>query len=99
MVAKKSKKTEDGLTLRIRDLRKEIRERIENELLEQCNEARSEGKYPWEGMWLRPQDIRKIQGIMKKRDRIVFAEIIAFFLLMALFTDGFYLFLTILLPR
>ncbi len=94
-----AKKTEDDLTIRIRNLRKEIREKVENELLKQCNEAQKEGKYPWEGMWLSPQDIEKIQEKMKKRDRIVFVEIIAFFLLMILFSRGLYMFLTLLLPR
>lgn len=98
MVVEKSKKTEDALILKIRNLREEIRKKVVRGLLEQWNNAQNEGKYPWEGMWLRAQDIEKIQEIMKKRDRIVFTEIIALFLLMALITGGFYLFLSILLP-
>ena len=98
MVVEKSKKTEDALILKIRNLREEIRKKVVRELLEQWNKAQAEGKYPWEGMWLKPHDIEKIQKIMKKKDRIVFAEIIALFLLMALFSYGVYIFLIAMLP-
>jgi hypothetical protein len=98
MVTNQPEKTEDDLTIRIRDLRKEIKKKVENELLQQYNKAQTEGKYPWEGMWLKPHDIEKIQKIMKKKDRIVFAEIIALFLLMALFSCGAYIFIIAVLP-
>lgn len=99
MDPKKNNKKVDPLDQRIRDLRKKIREKVEDHLLRQYDKAQKMGKYPWEGMWLTPQDIEKIQKTMKKRDRIVFAEIIALFLLMILFSGTFYIFLTRLLPR
>lgn len=95
----KNDKKVDLLDQRIRDFRKKIREKVEDRLLKQYDKAQKMGKYLWEGMWLTPQDIKKIQETMKKRDRIVFVEIIALFLLMILFSSVSYVFLILLLPR
>lgn len=72
-------KKDDVLTLKIGELRKKAREKVQEELLKECEKYRRQGIYPWEGIWLRPQDIRKVQERIEKRDKIVFGEIVLLF--------------------
>ena len=89
----------DSLVIQIRELRKRISRRVEDELVKEHREAQKEGKYPWEGLWLTRQDIVKLEESLKRRNRIVFLEIVLLFLLGGFFTYGFYwIFLIFLLP-
>jgi len=79
-------KKDDALTLKIRELRERTREKVKEELLKEFEACKKQGIYPWEGIWLSPQDIRKVQGKMKKRDKIVFIEVITLFSVFGLFS-------------
>ena len=81
---------EDALVLQIRSMRDRISRRVEDELVKEQEEAEKEGKYPWEGLWLTRQDIGKLEECVKRRNRVVLLEIILLFLVLGLFTYGFY---------
>ncbi|MEP9411381.1 MAG: hypothetical protein HRF42_08260 [Candidatus Brocadia sp.] len=72
-------KKDDVLTLKIRELKEKTRKEVQEGLFRESEEYRKQGIYPWEGIWLRPQDIRKVQERIKKRDKIVFGEIVLLF--------------------
>jgi hypothetical protein len=78
---------EDKIYDEINLLRMEIRKKTEEELQKKSDEAQKEGRYPWEGMWLTPDEIRKMQRMMKKRDRMGFIEVICL-LFMVLIMNG-----------
>ena len=82
----KLKKDDDAFTLKIRELREKAREKVTKGLLMKFEEFKRQGIYPWEGIWLSPQDIRKVQEKMKKRDKIVFIEVITLFSIFGLFS-------------
>lgn len=86
----KTIKKDDPLSLKIRVLQKSIKEKVMEDLSEKCRNAKKEGKYPWEGMWLTPESIRMVQEGMRKKDRVVFAEIMFLFLLLVIL--AFFLF-------
>lgn len=90
-------KKEDDLTLKIRSVREGIREKVREDLLRQCKEFQNQGKYPWEGMWLIPQEIVKLQKKLKRRDRVVFVEVIILFFIFGFFTFVVYGFMVVLL--
>ncbi len=94
-----SKKKENALARRIKYLRKEIRKQVEEELLQKYSAFQKQGKYPWQGLWLRPQEIEALQKKLKRRDKIAFGEIIILFLVSAAFCYGFYRLLFFLLPQ
>jgi hypothetical protein len=83
-------KKDDAITLKIRELRKKAREKVTKGLSMKFEECKKQGIYPWEGIWLSPQDIRKVQEKMKKRDKIIFAEILTLFFVLILFSYGLY---------
>lgn len=83
-------KTDDALTLKIGELRNKTREKIKEELSKESEECKRQGRYPWEGLWLSPPDIRKVQERMKKRDKVVFGEIIFLFFVCILLSYGLY---------
>lgn len=83
-------KTDDALTLKIRELRKKAREKVKGVLLKECETYKSEGRYPWEGIWLHPQDIRKVQQKMKKRDKIIFIEVLFIFFIFCFISFALY---------
>lgn len=92
-------KKEDVLIQKIRKLAKEVREKVKDELLKEYEKFKSQGKYPWEGMWLSPQDIGKLQERLKKKDRVVFAEVVALLFMFGVFSYIFYrLMKMVLLP-
>lgn len=84
------KKKDDTLTPKIRVLRKEIREKVKDELLKEYEKFKSQGRYPWEGMWLSPQAIGKLQERLKKRGKAVFIEVIILFFFFGLCSYGLY---------
>ncbi|MFN3532498.1 MAG: hypothetical protein ACK41Q_08330 [Candidatus Brocadia sp.] len=83
-------KRDDALTLKIRELRKKAQEKAKEGLLKEFEKYKREGKYPWEGLWLSPRDIRKVQETMKKRDKIVFIEVITLFIVFGLLSYALY---------
>lgn len=83
-------KKDDALTLKIRELKERTREKVKKELFKESEECKRQGRYPWEGLWLSPPDIRKVQERMKKRDKIVFGEIIFLFFVCILLSYGLY---------
>lgn len=85
-----TRRKEDALILKVRELRKEIRKKVEDELLKQCEEFKTQNKYPWEGIWLSPHEIEKVQKVMKKRDRIALGEIMVLFFLSVLLSYAFF---------
>ncbi len=90
-------KKDDILTLKIRELKEKTRKKVKEGLLKKFEESKRHGIYPWEGMWLSPQDIRKVQEKMKKRDKIVFVEVITLFIVFGLFSYILYRLMKILL--
>lgn len=90
----------DALVVNMKNARAEIKKKVEKQILKEYQEAQANGKYPWEGFWLSPHDIDKLQEKLRERDKIVFIEIIAFFSLWVLFSYGLYrLMKMFLLPR
>lgn len=85
-----TRKIDDALTLKIRELRKKAREKVKEEFLKEFETYKREGRYPWEGIWLRPQDIRKVQQKMKKRDKIVFLEVLFIFFIICFISFALY---------
>ncbi len=83
-------KKEDALTLKIMELKEKAREKVKKELFKEAEEYRGKGIYLWEGLWLSPPDIKKVQEGMKKRDKIVFGEIIFLFFVCILLSYGLY---------
>lgn len=83
-------KKDDALTLKIRELKEKTRERVQKGLLKEFEEYKRQGIYPWEGLWLSPRDIRKVQETMKKRDKIVFIEVITLFIVFGLLSYVLY---------
>lgn len=84
----------------IGELRKEIRGKMEAELLKEYAEKQKEGKYPYEGMWLEPHEVVKLQKKLKIRDRIVLAEVLILYVLFGLSLYVVYRLMKIfLLPR
>jgi hypothetical protein len=93
------KKKEDSLVFRIKDLRREIRKKMEEELLPVYKEFQQQGKYPWQGLWLKPQGIEKLQKKLKRRDKVVFVEVVFLFLLGAFISFVFYRIMINFLPN
>lgn len=90
---------DDALTLKIRELRNKARERVKEGLFREFEEYKRQGIYPWEGMWLSTQDIRKVQENMKKKNKIIFIEILILFSIFGLISYVLYqLMKTFLLP-
>ncbi|GAN33051.1 MAG: hypothetical protein DPW20_01715 [Candidatus Brocadia sp.] len=83
-------KKNDVLTLKIRELKEKTREKVKERLLKEFEEEKRRGLYPWEGIWLSPQDIRKVQETMKKRDKVIFIEIILLFFIFGFFSYVLY---------
>ncbi|TVM04348.1 MAG: hypothetical protein CV087_00175 [Candidatus Brocadia sp. WS118] len=83
-------KKDDALTLKIRELRERAREKVQKELIKEFEAHKTQGIYPWEGIWLSPQDIRKVQEKMKTRDKVVFLEIILLFFVFGFFSYVLY---------
>lgn len=94
-----TEKKDDALNLKIKKLAKDVRERVKNELLKEYEKFKSQGRYPYEGLWLSSQDIEKLQERLKKRDRIVFVEVLTVLFIFSLFSYVFYrLMRMVLLP-
>lgn len=93
-------KKEDKLVTSVRNLRSAIRARIREETLSEYEEARKEGKYPWEGMWLTPEQITRAQEKLKKKDKIVLFELLGLFFILIFFVLPTFANLTVsLMPR
>lgn len=83
-------KKDDALTLKIRELREKAKEKVQGGLIKEFEKYKTQGIYPWEGIWLSSQDIKQIQEKMKKRDKIVFIEVIILFSICGLFSYVLY---------
>lgn len=83
-------KKNDDLTLKIRELKEKIGEKVKEALSREFEEQKRAGLYPWEGNWLSPQDIRKVQEKMKTRDKVVFLEIMLLFFVFGFFSYVLY---------
>ena len=79
MARQKSTKKNDALALKVLDLKNRIRVKLIKEMSEDLPKYEREQKFPWEGRWLRKEQIIECQKRMKRRDRIVFIEIIILF--------------------
>ena len=80
--------------------RQEVHAKLLASLNKERKKMRSEGKYPCEGRWLPPGDIKKLQVQMKKFDRTAFWELIILFLFTGgMVYGGHLLMLTLLLPN
>jgi hypothetical protein len=83
-------KKDDALTLKIRELREKAKRTVQGGLIKEFEKYKIQGIYPWEGIWLSSQDIRKVQERLKKRDKIVFIEVIILFSVLGLFSYVLY---------
>jgi len=78
------------VSLRIRELKKDIKGKVSKEIHKRYTDALQDGKYPWEGAWLTIHEIRSAQKRLKQRDRIVFTELMVLFIVLVLFSIMFY---------
>ena len=99
MTARKTIKKEHSIYLSVRELTKRIRKEVKDDISLQYEHAQKQGKYPWEGMWLTSQDIRKIQARLKKRDRAVFMEVIILFVFLTYLTFVFLQVIYLVIPQ
>lgn len=83
-------KKRNTVSLRIRELKKDIKGKVSKEIHKRYTDALQDGKYPWEGTWLTIHEIRSAQKRLKKRDRIVFTELMVLFIVLVLFSIMFY---------
>ncbi|HZX48052.1 MAG TPA: hypothetical protein VFF47_02410 [Nitrospirota bacterium] len=93
------RKKEYDLHTEIKRVKDEIRKKVENDLLQEYEAAQTEGRYPWKGMWLKPKEIESLQKLMKRRDRIVFSEVILLFFVLAFIAYLIYKVLLFFLPK
>ena len=77
---------DDAITLKVKELRRKTGERVKEQILKEYEEVKNRGKYPWEGLWVSPKEVKNLQREVKKRDRIVFAEVIFLFIVILLFS-------------
>ena len=92
-------KKKNNLVARISKIRKRIRTKVQKKVLSEYEVKKKLGKYPWEGVWLSPQDISKVQAKMKKRDRVVFAELLCLILISLLSSYILFGFIFGMLPK
>ncbi|MGQ3686312.1 MAG: hypothetical protein ACUBOA_15105 [Candidatus Loosdrechtia sp.] len=59
---------------RLQKVREKIRQKVELDLVEKYESSRAHGQYSWEGLWLPSEKIKKVQDVMKKRDKIVLIQ-------------------------
>jgi len=90
MIFRRTTRKEDNLFNIVRNLRLDIREKVKAEILSEYDEARREGKYPWEGMWLKPEIIGLVQDNLKKKNKVVLTELSVFFFILAFFILPFF---------
>jgi hypothetical protein len=95
----KRKIKDEDIFLKIDDLRKKISVKIKDEASKEYREAQKSGKFPWEGMWLIPEDIQKIQKELKRKDKIIFTEIILIMFFLTFLGYILFLFLSTMLPE
>jgi len=80
--------------------RQQIREKYYPRYLQEVERKKKEGKFPFEGKWGTVGEILKLQRELKKKDRIIFCEILFLYLFSGIITWGLYWLLTsFLLPR
>lgn len=77
---------EDAVTLKVKELRRQAGERVKEQILKEYEEFKKQGKYPWEGLWVSPKEAKNLQREVKKRDRIVLAEVIFLFIVILSFS-------------
>jgi len=90
MIFRGTTEKEDSLLNSVRNLRQDIREKVKAEILSEYDEARKEGKYPWEGMWLKPELISLVQEKLRKKNKVVLTELSVFFLIIVFFVLPFF---------
>ena len=80
--------------------RQQIREEYYPKYSEEVERGKKEGKFPFEGKWGTVGEILKLQRELKKKDRIIFREILFLYLFSGIMTYGLYwLLVRSLLPR
>jgi len=90
MIFRRTTGKEDNLLNIVRNLRQDIREKVKAEILSEYDDARREGKYPWEGMWLKPELISLVQEKLKKKNKVVLTELSLFFFILVFFVLPFF---------
>ena len=80
--------------------RQQIREEYYPKYSEEVERKKKEGKFPFAGKWGTVGEILKLQRELKKKDRIIFCEILFLYLFSGIITYGLYwLLVRFLLPR
>lgn len=95
MIFRRTTEKEDNLLNIVRNLRQDIREKVKEETLSEYDEARKEGKYPWEGMWLKPELISLVQEKLRKKNKVVLIELSVLFFILAFFILPFFSAMTV----
>ncbi|OHB71712.1 MAG: hypothetical protein A2W23_06870 [Planctomycetes bacterium RBG_16_43_13] len=63
-------------------------------------QKKREGKYPYEGKWLTTDEITRLQVELKKKDRVIFCEILSLYIFLSIIILGSYwLMVRFLIPR
>ncbi len=90
----------DNLVARLREVRAGIRADIERDLAQEAKEARAEGRYFWEGIWVTPEEAEKLRRKLGVRDKIVSLELaLLVFLLVFASYSVYFIFVHFILPR
>ncbi len=90
----------DVLVSRLRKMRAEIREDMERDLAQKADEARADGRFFWEDLWVTPEEAEKLHRKLRVRDKVVSAElaILISFLVFASYSV-YFVFVHFILPR
>jgi uncharacterized protein YgiM (DUF1202 family) len=99
MAARTMRKKEQSIYHSVRKLTENIRKDAQDEISREYETAQRQGKYPWEGMWLTSGDIRKVQAILRKRDRTVFMEVMILFVFLTFLASVFLQIIYIIIPQ
>ncbi len=91
---------QDEFVRRVKAVREEVRRKVREQLSKEYEEGQKEGKYPWGGLWLKPEQIERLLQLLRARDKVVFGEIL--FLLFVLLVCSWFFFrllMVFFLPR
>jgi hypothetical protein len=98
-MAQKEKNTENAILNRmISEKRNQIRGKVQKDIYQDLNKYKRKNRFLWEGVWLKRGQIIKCQKQMKKRDRVVFIEILMIFFIIGIFSFFLLILTMALLP-
>ena len=80
--------------------RQQIREKYYPRYLQEVERKKKEGKFPFEGKWGTVGEILKLQRELKKKDKVVFIELLSLYFSLGIIIFALYLLMAeFLLPQ